>query len=139
MIKYIFQGLYLTESIFAILFPKTVTKVSITMDNAYTLLITVHLRSEFGNAMSYRQLKRENVDAAVLWKQTVASLKTSMKELEDTFANEGGFNSMEGLQSLTDAAAKLQAFNKVTGMKACNQMILKSPGGTKLMTITSNP
>lgn len=109
------------------------------MDNSVCVTLKARLRTEFGNAQSYRSLKRENPAAAAEWramiKDVVTHLKTSEAEFKDNdVATDNKVISLLG--SLNYAADVVNKFNADTGKKAEMQTTLKQ-GKTVLMTATS--
>lgn len=108
------------------------------MDNSVCVTVKAKLRTEFGNAQSYRSLKRENPAAAAEWRAMIKDVVTHLKTSEEAYKDDGVTDNkvISLLGSLNYAADAVNKFNAVTGKKAEMQTTLKQ-GKTVLMTATS--
>lgn len=96
------------------------------------------LRSEFGNAMSYRALKRQDPLLAAEWRIMLQDIRKEFKAAEDVLLASDDKAERIGLLFgvLNYAADEVTGFNRASGLKAEMHTEFKLMGKTVMKAVT---
>lgn len=99
-----------------------------------------NLRSQFGNAMSYRALKRENPEMAAAWREIMKDISENFTETEKVLMSSAEKSEKVGLllTTLNYGADQVNMFNRISGLKAELQTEFSLMGVT-VMKVISKP